>query len=95
MTKGRRRTSRKCGALWRLLLLLPWLDIGPNLPGNSGDHQLDKLRRAREEIDGPGQLRGKDLIPHQPGIEHIPKKNLARRAVEWMSDRLKRKRARY
>jgi len=92
MTKGRRRTSRKCGALWRLLLLLPWLDIGPNLPGNSGDYQLDKLRRAREESDGPGQLRGKDLIPR---IEHIRKKNLARRAVEWISDRLKRKRARY
>jgi len=92
MPKEQRMTSRKSGRWWKLLLLLPVLDIRPSLPGKSGDHQVDELRRARQELLSRGGLERGNLIPPVQPVQlgtEFTKKNWFTRVVEWVINRLK------
>lgn len=80
MTYKRGRRVRKTKELGKLLLFLPMMDLGPQLPGRKGEHQKRESERARQEIQ-----RAKLVPSSKPSSEHEGKSGQRKGIIGWLT----------
>lgn len=74
---------------WVALLLFPWLQVGPIMPGTEGDDQLDRLKKIQ---DNPTELPMPDFempaIPAMPRDMQLPRQITGRRSISDIPRRI-------
>jgi hypothetical protein len=97
MRQRNREVSKRC-RIWKWLLLLPLMDLGPtDILGEAGDHQADELEQAFRVLQQPIEIEVPELrvtsAPEdpigptaevRPEAEPEPEKGIKGRLVEWL-----------
>ncbi len=79
MSADHDKPGQKRRRWWTMLLMFPFFQVGPILPGAEGDDQLDRLRRLKNGQaleSGTSNPTGSEITPEStstvlPATEHI------------------------
>ncbi len=67
---------------WATLLLFPWLQISPIMPGREGDDQIDRLKKLRNNpTEPPVPDPNMPTIPATPPNSQLPNQNTGRQSI--------------